>query len=1014
LLEIFGGTELQCPPVLHLGSCKMAEEAPVVDAEMAPPAEAEAPAPAAGAEEGAAGAEEGAAEAAEEAPKAPMVPEPPKPPEPPKEHEEDAEEDKRPRLKAQVTFLEKDTTLNVMPSVHGNLLMPFTDGGMQHLMAAARANVGLKEGRYMFEATMVETLNASDGGAGKGRIPMPKHFLRLGFSTSGSTLFLGEDEDSVCFDSEGGFTHNGKSLHVAQKFYRDQVVSVLLNLDSKSPNANTVSLFRDGARWSQPQPLPESMKGKPLFPTVNFRNLSLRLHFGPSPLVKLPFSCRTLQGAAEKDVVVEMYTPPKDGKFEVLFPVCLPDEGGFDWLDLFLEQHKDYTELSDRAILRWAEKSQIYRNQGYGWKSSNDKPDMNFGLHQMDDAGMRQVLTTIAQVHKRNFVVMAVKSNFLGMDRKEAIKKFSAPYFKKVAHVLIGEPSKDFKDYNQSLLLKDKQSVVDADFKAKKLEEVRKKLIAKKQKELEKAARRAERATKKALAAAKKNAEELADKAAAAAAMEGVEGEKKEGEEEKKEGEEAEKKPAEDEEKKEEKKEEVKEDEEVESEEEKEDEVMDAADEKPPVAELTDEEKKVAFRKLPVSDLTTWDLSSSLGSFSLPDKEEGFDDVVFAWSKKDKCLKYTKEWILNKKVSTRVEDLQPSEWFAHQWNTFQQQISKWHGKQVEWQTPAPKVVPVKEAEGSADSPQETEGRAELLALPAGQSLATDEDKKEEAPETKPADVEMADAADEDDEDLDIFGVTDICDIGKGKPLFARFENEDWALLTLRLELHILAHAFRRDVKDPERVGIHMDHLVYYYNKYFRKQLAAATYGVESYAELVDFVKDTVTFNSQKVLTPHISDELDSFDLFVKLTEEGRRERRLHLDLGDESGTLKFSQAAFTPPSAGASRWSSGWSSGGNRPYQRGPRPPYQQAPYQARTYPQQDGRQQWSSNYNAQPAQKGGSYSGGGYNSGGDKGGGYKGAPAGGKGYAPSGGQSYGAQRSGPYQPKGKGGSFGK
>ena len=276
-------------------------------------------------------------------------------------------------------------------------------------------------------------------------------------------------------------------------------------------------------------------------------------------------------------------------------------------------------------------------------------------------------------------------------------------------------------------------------------------------------------------------------------------------------------------------------------------------------------------------------------------------------------------------------------------------------------------------------------------------------------------VEMA-AGDVDEDDLDVFALKDVCNIGKGKPLFANFEMEDWALLNLRFELHILAHAFRRDVKDPERVGIHLDHLVYYYNKYFHKQLAAANYGVENYEDLVVFVKDTVTFNSQKVLTAHVSDELDNFDVFLKLTEEGRRERLIQADLGDESAVLKFSQAALTPPTgAGGGRWTPGWSSGGNwnnRPYQRGPRPPYQ-----ARPYVPQDGHQQQQRYGNSQPPQKGGSFSAG-YNAGGGGGGGYKGGPPAGKGYEPRGyappvGQSYGPQR--PYQAKGKGGyGYGK
>jgi len=86
--------------------------------------------------------------------------EPPKEPEPPKELEEDAPPEKsKQRIKDEVKFLVPDTTLNVMQSTTGGLLMCLCDGGIQHFFAGARANVGIKSGRYMFEVKIVEFMN---------------------------------------------------------------------------------------------------------------------------------------------------------------------------------------------------------------------------------------------------------------------------------------------------------------------------------------------------------------------------------------------------------------------------------------------------------------------------------------------------------------------------------------------------------------------------------------------------------------------------------------------------------------------------------------------------------------------------------------------------------------------------------------------------------------------------------------------------------------------------------------
>merc|ERR1712084_40293 len=111
-----------------------------------------------------------------------------------------------------------------------------------------------------------------------------------------------------------------------------------------------------------------------LVPTVNYKNMTLHLNFGPNLFAPLPFKCRMLQDAATVDI--EIMAPPKtnpDGKYEVLFPVGLPDEGTFDWLDSFLQEHPEYVELSDRRIVEWAEKSGLQRWPSAAWKNSNDK-----------------------------------------------------------------------------------------------------------------------------------------------------------------------------------------------------------------------------------------------------------------------------------------------------------------------------------------------------------------------------------------------------------------------------------------------------------------------------------------------------------------------------------------------------------------------------------------------------------------------------------------------------------------
>jgi len=185
------------------------------------------------------------------------------------------------------------------------------------------------------------------------------------------------------------------------------------------------------------------------------------------------------------------------------------------------------------------------------------------------------------------------------------------------------------------------------------------------------------------------------------------------------------------------------------------------------------------------------------------------------------------------------------------------------------------------------------------------------------------------------DNLYVFGIRDVIDVGQGIPLFKDFTFEDWTMMTLRFELHLLAHSFRRDVADPERTGIHLDNLAFYYNIYYRKQLQSRYFGKETNMELFDLVWDTVFINKQHVLETKLPEDMDSFQIFVKLTEEERRFRNIKIELGEDAA-LKFQQipcssgqkggfvdnkggkgaSTFQQPRGGIPGWAQGFQAGG--------------------------------------------------------------------------------------------------
>merc|ERR1712232_86503 len=124
---------------------------------------------------------------------------------------------------ADVHFNQDDSTINVLQVAGSSMVRSLSEGGMQYLLAGARGTVGVKSGRYMFEAKIVENLLMAEPPSHQGgHSPNPKQLLKIGFSVLGSSLFF-DGEDSVSFDSEGFCKLGSKRTKVGNKFNKDTI-----------------------------------------------------------------------------------------------------------------------------------------------------------------------------------------------------------------------------------------------------------------------------------------------------------------------------------------------------------------------------------------------------------------------------------------------------------------------------------------------------------------------------------------------------------------------------------------------------------------------------------------------------------------------------------------------------------------------------------------------------------------------------------------------------------------------
>lgn len=289
-----------------------------------------------------------------------------------------------------------------------------------------------------------------------------------------------------------------------------------------------------------------------------------------------------------------------------------------------------------------------------------------------------------------------------------------------------------------------------------------------------------------------------------------------------------------------------------------------------PEVVLSAEEEQKWFAPPAQPDLTPQVLEKCFTQFSLPEQEEGFDSIMFEWQSKDASTEYLTKWILEKKRTSRIDDITPGEWFKTTMPDFMKTILEWEDKQ--------KIIP----------PRKTE--------------------EEEAVDTA---------------SIDIFTVEDVCNVGNGDSLFKSFIYEDWALVALRVEFYLLLMAFKKDVDDEDRV-VTESHCAFYYQRYFMKPLTPKNYGKETLKEMLLLIKDTVTMEGD-TLVLKVDDVLDSPATFVKMAESMRRERQRRIDAGDESARLRFvtvslrqARNSLVKPDSAGNAGSSGVVPGGAR------------------------------------------------------------------------------------------------
>lgn len=489
-------------------------------------------------------------------------------------------------------------------------------------------------------------------------------------------------------------------------------------------------------------------------------------------------------------------------------------------------------------------------------KASRDKPDVTVGVPGVDDGVARHVLLFSATSQRRRFLVMQMQDNLSKEHREDTLKRFRHPRFRKSAVVLVGQAPQELRQYAIKKKLQEKQEKADQEMLVKVQGEIRQRITEARKRNLQRQMKKAELEKKRKLQC---DAGETIQKDA------GME------------------------------EDEVDEDLNL---------VIPDHVSANPVT-LTEAEKRACFQsRNGIPDLATTVVNTGSSGFSLPSEDEAFDSIRFEWLRGPEAATHLQQWIRDRKMTTRVEDLQPSEWFRTQWVAWQKDLKRWQAAMIEQRAAAnkeklkviqacllyPKLATPKDrvkeqaecstGTGSRGASGEHDPTASTTA-----AAARDGERSEDDPRQL---VE----AELENQNANVYDIDDIIN-APGGPLFEQWEFEDWNLLQLRFELYLLVHAFRRDCKDEQRDGMHPEHVPFYFSKYYKRPLAPKAFCGETVYDLLELVKDAVVVNVRKrVLDTFIDAELERNDIFVKLTEDARRER-LRRVLAGRAQPLRF-------------------------------------------------------------------------------------------------------------------------
>ncbi|XP_006781354.1 heterogeneous nuclear ribonucleoprotein U-like protein 2 [Neolamprologus brichardi] len=207
------------------------------------------------------------------------------------------------------------------------------------LWSGCRLTHGVQQGRVGFEVRLERKLLTAQPDDHEVREP---YGLRVGWSVAASSLLLGEDELSFCYDGRGKKVSDRKEENFGEPFSEGDIIGCYASFSSDG--AVELSFHKNGRFVGVAFSTDTSvLRGRALFPHVLCKSCSVKLLLDPAaqPWYPGPPGFTPLATLPPGQRVCSTSAPTSRAQCEVVLMVGLPASGKSVWARNYMKQHPE-------------------------------------------------------------------------------------------------------------------------------------------------------------------------------------------------------------------------------------------------------------------------------------------------------------------------------------------------------------------------------------------------------------------------------------------------------------------------------------------------------------------------------------------------------------------------------------------------------------------------------------------------------------------------------------------------